>query len=178
MLVDGPRTGPRIDNLGPSQINGVVVHDSNIRPIDPECLAQVQQQASTQPQEVSYAKTDVAQLILVQSGKQTTPKKKTVRNWKKITRDGHQHQIIGKISSPLQRMMEDSKSSKSVGKRQSLSPPGVKKNLVINKKKSPISNRSKLKSHRVKAGQLLSPKIEKGDQNISDATGRFCLNLV
>ncbi|TXG70165.1 hypothetical protein EZV62_005100 [Acer yangbiense] len=91
MLIDRPKSEPKVEDSWPSQINEVTVHDSNIGPVDSELLAKVRHQVSTQPHEGSYAKTNEAQVFYGQMGKQTTSKKKTVRNWKRIARDGHQN---------------------------------------------------------------------------------------
>ncbi|KAI9186513.1 hypothetical protein LWI28_018004 [Acer negundo] len=163
MLNDGPKIGPESGTSGVHQrVSPPIV--TSIGPADSVIRVQSELQVEVQPKNSNIADNEGPIVQPAQSSLLITPKeKKTSRNWKLTARETNLLQIGGKISSPLQRMLEVSKLSRSATKRQNLSPAGAKKDPGLNKLKSPSKGRSNLK---LPSKRLSLLSVEKGEERM------------
>ncbi|KAK1586704.1 hypothetical protein Q3G72_005305 [Acer saccharum] len=159
MVIDGPRIGPESGSSGVSQLREKQASKELTGPESLPNQVQAQLMSTDPPQEPILVSVIDNQVNQSENSKCEISKSKTSRNWKRIAREGQQRQIRGKISSPLKRMLEVSKQSKLVIKRQSLSPAGIKNGAGASKLKSPMSNRPKIKSPRTTGKQVPISKV-------------------
>ncbi|TXG73753.1 hypothetical protein EZV62_002332 [Acer yangbiense] len=145
MCVDGLENGP---SESPSEL-GLVGCESNPnsnfnkRALGNEFpLVSIQEASPVKINQVLSGESSVQPMQAENLISHLTPKKKTSRKWKRFAREGQQHQIFGRISSPLQRLLSASKPSKRLVKGSISSPNSAKNGGAPRKGKSPQKNKS------------------------------------
>ncbi|KAK1561165.1 hypothetical protein Q3G72_035108 [Acer saccharum] len=135
MAIDGPTIGPSLVDSGVSPIEKAIQNEAGGLPAVPRFEEPNSSGVETNPalEEKINPNTETQKQRMPIS--QTTPTKKSGRKWKRAARGGEQIQQVGRITSPMQRMLMAGK----VGKK-------TPKSHTSPKLSSPSSSSSSLSS--------------------------------
>ncbi|KAK3225932.1 hypothetical protein Dsin_005794 [Dipteronia sinensis] len=174
MIIDGPSVGPEPSTT----ISDHLLEDVVFGPLNESGESNNKEHALFEwedgPNKPSPETIVEVQKHMMISEQHLTPKKNFPMRWKRSARGGEQHQIVGNVTSPLQRMLEASKMARKVSKLYNSSP------LIT--KKSPVKGGEAVEDYALADIGFSGPMFtwnnkRDGKDNIQEILDRFLANF-